>query len=678
MPAWTLRQSTNWRVVRLFVLALILFAGGAAALHLSIQLKQHADSMTRYVRVDAWGVQQLEYHTQLFRALVARHVAGDAAVTRKAMRQSLAKAKATIPLLKQGKDYEDFRLLIDIDGTAATVAQAFDRIDSILAQDKSVRGDLVTLQLVEEVLSSPTRRLHQLAIDLAHVRAELQDGDLANVQWLTGINRWMLIAFGPVLVVFIGFLISEIRSAKLAERTAIANEQETRYVAEHDQLTGLINRTKFTERVERLLQEIESDSQQFAVFLIDLARFKDVNDTLGHAIGDELLQKLANRLTEQLPGRATLARFGGDTFIVLLTDIHSMRVLEDFANFVLDEIQRPFEVEDLTLEVDASIGAAIFPTHGNQANGLIQRADIALNLAKRDKVGYAIYSPEEDVHSIRNLTLTGDLRQAIESGNLELAFQPKVCMRNRWITGLEVLARWPHPTHGYISPEEFVANAEQTGLILPMTNWVLNKALGHATEWRKAGHNLNIAVNLSARLLHNPAIIPTVSMLLKKWEYPAELLTLEITENALVVNPEQAMQVVKWFAELGMHVSIDDFGTGYSSLAYLKNLPVHELKIDKTFVFGLTSDESDRKIVKSVIAMAHDLELAVVAEGIEDMETLTALGRLDCDIGQGYLFGKPMARDDFERWLSESEWRRQTLGKNPDNRQIPSRRASGS
>jgi EAL domain-containing protein (putative c-di-GMP-specific phosphodiesterase class I) len=274
--------------------------------------------------------------------------------------------------------------------------------------------------------------------------------------------------------------------------------------------------------------------------------------------------------------------------------------------------------------------------------------------AKRFQTGFSKYWAEEDAHSVRNLTLTGDLRRAIEEGQLELAFQPKVSLATGAAIGAEVLCRWNRPDHGYVSPEEFIGHAEQSGLIFPLTEWVLRKAVETAAVWRALGWDLNIAVNLSARLLHHERILSLVTGPLAQWEYPPECLTLEITENALLVNPAHAMIVVSEFAGLGLNVSIDDFGTGYSSLSYLTTLNANELKIDKSFVLGMSRDENYTTVVRSVVRMAHDLNLKVVAEGIETDEVAAALRQFGCDTGQGYLFGKPMLADDFEHWLKSN------------------------
>lgn len=418
--------------------------------------------------------------------------------------------------------------------------------------------------------------------------------------------------------------------------------------ASHDALTDLPNRAKFAKTLEDALGSAKNTDGKVAVFLLDLNRFKDINDTLGHSVGDHLLQELSIRLADEMPKGATLARFGGDEFALLLADTPDEAAAENFGRSILETIWHPFWVDEVILDVGGSIGAAIFPEHGTTPDELLQHADIAMYKAKRQHTGYEVYSPEDDPHSLRSLTLTGDLRRAIDGGELELVFQPKFKMCNGGVMGAEVLARWNRTGHGQISPDEFINHAEQCGLIFPLTKWVLDNALAQASAWRQAGYDIEIAVNLSARLLHHAAIVPTVASLLRKWNYPANGLALEITENTILVDPTHAMETVAQLAHLGVKLSIDDFGTGYSSLSYLKKLAVHELKIDKSFVLGMVASRADCTIVNSVISLAHDLGLTVVAEGIETADTFTILAELGCDVAQGFYCGKPMSAEDFE------------------------------
>jgi diguanylate cyclase (GGDEF)-like protein/PAS domain S-box-containing protein len=429
------------------------------------------------------------------------------------------------------------------------------------------------------------------------------------------------------------------------------HEQELEYRADHDELTGLPNRTMFTRGLTVALVEAQETGAMVAVYLLDLDRFKEVNDTLGHAVGDRLLQDVAKRLLRFMPEGATLSRFGGDEFAMYLPYVLDIGQVEQFAGAIVNGLRQPFDVDQVSLEVGGSLGYALFPENGATTDILLQRADIAMYSAKRFQSGFSKYWAEDDAHSVRNLTLTGDLRRAIEEDELELAFQPKNDLATGTIMGAEVLCRWNRPEHGEVSPDEFIGHAEQSGLIFPLTRWVLGKAVETAAIWRELGWDLSIAVNLSARLLHHEEILSLVTSTLEQWEFPASRLTLEITENALLVNPAHAMIVIGELAALGVKVSIDDFGTGYSSLSYLTTLDASELKIDKSFVLGMSKEDNFKTVVKSVIAMAHDLDLRVVAEGIESEEIAAILRGFGCDIGQGFLFGKPMAAGDFEALL---------------------------
>ncbi|MPY74675.1 MAG: EAL domain-containing protein [Alphaproteobacteria bacterium] len=443
-------------------------------------------------------------------------------------------------------------------------------------------------------------------------------------------------------------------------------ERLLKHQAEHDALTGLPNRVKLSRDLSSDLATAATAQQNVAVFLLDLDGFKDVNDTLGHDFGDRLLQEISRRLSALMPQGSTLSRFGGDEFVFFVSPVDGVSEVEAFGRSVLDRLKQPIQVDSISLEITGSVGAAIYPYDGATAEELIQRADIAMYSAKRERSGYARYWAEGDIHSVRNLTLTGDLRQAIENDGLELAFQPKIDLKAAVAIGVEALCRWKHPVHGFVSPDEFIGHAEQSGLIMPLTQWVLDKAIETGAMWRECGRDLSVAVNLSARLLHHETIFEAVCEALEKWRYPADRLTLEVTETALLVNPAHAMEMIGRFSALGIKVSIDDFGTGYSSLSYLATLKADELKIDKSFVFGMLDDSNNGTIVKSVISMAHDLGLRVVAEGVETAEVMEALRLSGCDIGQGYFFGKPLSFAEFENWYGLSGWAAAAAQRNAD------------
>jgi diguanylate cyclase (GGDEF)-like protein len=440
-------------------------------------------------------------------------------------------------------------------------------------------------------------------------------------------------------------LIRDITERKLQQRVV-------EHQASHDALTDLPNRYLLGRRVEEALAAAERNGSTVAFLLLDLDRFKEINDALGHPVGDVLLQQIARRL--QLPLRAgdTIARQGGDEFAVLLpaTGLAEACLM---ARTLITALEEPFPVERLALRVDTSIGIAMYPEHGTDAADLMRRADVAMYLAKRSRRGVAVYEREDDAGNLRQLTLTGELRGALQTGQLVLHYQPKIDAATGRPLGAEALVRWKHPHHGDIPPEEFVALAEHSGLIRTLTRFVIRGALQQCAEWRRQGFELGVAVNLSARNLLDASLPAELRRMLEQMKLPARVLTLEITESVLMEDPERALRVVTELDLMGIEISIDDFGTGYSSLSYLKKLPAREIKIDKSFVTDMDRDADDALIVRSTIELAHNLGLRVVAEGIERPEVWAALRALGCDRGQGYLLGRPMPAEQLTGWLRD-------------------------
>lgn len=426
--------------------------------------------------------------------------------------------------------------------------------------------------------------------------------------------------------------------------------------ANHDALTGLPNRKMFYDRVQETIDSANTSNNPFAVLLLDLDRFKEVNDTLGHPTGDSLLQMIAEKLQAATPDTDMIARIGGDEFALLLPSAASVSDALHASRKILEVVCKPFELADLTLEVAGSVGVAMYPQHGANGAALIKCADVAMYVAKRDQSGVEVYDEEKDQNSVRFLTLTGDLRRAIEDEQLVLHYQPKICLKTNRIIAVEALIRWIHPEHGFIPPDDFIDKAEQTGVIGPMTEWVLNTAMKQAYVWSQRGQTIDMAVNISARLLNDYEIVGLVREGLKKYAIPPASLILEVTENALMDDPAKAMEVITALSELGARISIDDFGTGYSSLGYLKDLPADEMKIDKCFVQSVHEDKSNETIVRSTINLAHGLGLKVVAEGIESEDISVLLADMGCDVGQGYMFSKPLPIEQFEEWLTTSPW----------------------
>ena len=427
--------------------------------------------------------------------------------------------------------------------------------------------------------------------------------------------------------------------------------------ATHDALTGLPNRSFLQRRLEQEAQMAHESNIPAALLLLDLDRFKEVNDTLGHPVGDQLLQKIGHRLQSRLRPNDLIARLGGDEFAIVLPATDAAGAIRA-ARTLLSALDAPLLVNGHAFSIGGSIGIALTPEHGFDVTTLLRCADVAMYVAKRSQSGHAEYSPEVDQHSPRKLALMSELRQAIAEDGLLIHYQPKVSFSLGRMVGVEALVRWPHPEHGLITPVDFIPLAERTGLIGPLTRWVLERAVRQCRDWEQGGLIVNVAVNLSTHTLYDPKLLSTVTDLLQGYEVAPGQLTLEITESMLLDEPERAQIVLADLRALGVSIAIDDFGTGYSSLAYLKRLPVDEVKIDKAFVFGLggNADPTDAAIVRAVVAMAHPLQCEVVAEGVESAETWTFLQELGCDLAQGYYFSRPLPAAALEQWARTSCW----------------------
>jgi len=456
-----------------------------------------------------------------------------------------------------------------------------------------------------------------------------------------------------MVVVLTSFLYEEAQKseAALADRLRQAEmlNQALEHQAQHDLLTDLPNRSLLHHRLQQvMLCNRHLADRSAALLVIDLDRFKEVNDTFGHQHGDVLLQQIGDRLLGLFGADDVIARLGGDEFAVLLPEADTGRA-QRAAGRILAALDEPFSIGDYPVDVGGSIGIALAPEHGSDADVLLRRADVAMYVAKRAARGIAVYSPELDPHTPERLALGGELRRALEAGSdeLHLVYQPKLSLRSGRCVGVEALIRWRHPQRGLVQPDQFIPLAEQTGLIKPLSQWVLNTALEQAQRWSAVGLDIPIAVNLAMRDLHDPELPETVAALLQRWQVPPSRLMVEITENGLMAEPARALQTVTGLRTMGIRIAIDDFGTGYSSLAYLKRLPVDELKIDRSFVRELADDSDDLAIVRSTISLGHDLGLSVVAEGIEDALTWDLLQEHGCDVGQGYHLGRPMTANEI-------------------------------
>ncbi|HYO61569.1 MAG TPA: EAL domain-containing protein, partial [Actinomycetota bacterium] len=427
------------------------------------------------------------------------------------------------------------------------------------------------------------------------------------------------------------------RLVESLKRQAAENE----FQAQHDSLTGLFNRTMFHNRVTQALEQAGAD--MVGVLLMDLDRFKEINDTLGHPTGDSLLKETSFRLRRILGPDITIARLGGDEFAILLPRLRSLIGATDLAGNLVATLREPYELQDLSLDVSASIGISLSPQHGTDAETLMQRADVAMYIAKSSHSGFEIYDSDKDQYSPTRLALVAELRRAIDERQLVVWYQPKVDLGSGELIGAEALVRWNHPRHGMMPPDEFIGLAEHTGLIGPMTTYVLEEALQQCLAWRSAGYpDFKVAVNLSVKNLMDVDLPRQIQALLGTSRLASDALQLEITESSIMEDPERAIEVLTRLHEMGIGIAIDDFGTGYSSLAYLRRLPVDEMKIDRSFVRGMMSSENDAVIVRSVIDLGRNLGLVVVAEGIEDRESMERLEALGCTVGQGYFIARPM------------------------------------
>jgi len=439
--------------------------------------------------------------------------------------------------------------------------------------------------------------------------------------------------------------------ARLVEELRFEVDSKS-HQATHDTLTGLANRTLFLQRASQTLAE----SNGMAIALLDIDRFKDVNDTVGHAIGDRLLCEVSERLVRAVSGRATVARLGGDEFALVLPDVNDSEKATTMISEINAELGKPIEMDGLTFAVTTSVGIAIGPEHGDGVPMLLQRADIAMYQAKERRSGIEVYSVGRDQSMQRRLMLGGLLMQAIETGDqFSLMYQPIVDLSSGKVVRVEALARWQHPLHGWIPTPEFIEIAQQMGIISQISDYVLKEACATLAEWRSAGLDIGLDVNISGRELSDDELVERVARHLRANHLPGEALTIELTETEIMADLGRASSVLNHLSELGVRISIDDYGTGYSSLAYLHRLPVNELKIDRSFVTNLAEDPSNAIIVRSSIAMAHSLGLVVVAEGAEDQITIDMLAEAGCDSVQGYYLSWPQDPFKLTDWLLNGE-----------------------
>jgi diguanylate cyclase (GGDEF)-like protein len=433
-------------------------------------------------------------------------------------------------------------------------------------------------------------------------------------------------------------------------------ESQLEYQALHDNLTDLPNRIHLMQCIDGLIEDAAEDNSSFTLLLLDLDQFKEINDALGHDIGDLVLKTVGDRLVKRLRSTDIVARLGGDEFAILLPDA-KLDYAENVAQMIWEVIDQDIRVKEYTLYIGTSIGLAIYPQHGATSQILIQHADIAMYNAKHSSKNYAIYDNVLDLHSPERLSLVTDLRKAIDNGSLQLYYQPKLDLCSGKVKNVEALLRWNHPQRGFIPPYELITLAEHTGLIKPLTLWVLEEACKQCAQWNKRGIHLKIAVNLSVLNLQDPHLDKQIKHSIETAGIDASCLELEITESGMMADPEHAIKMLTQLNNMGIELSIDDYGTGFSSLAYLKQLPVNYLKIDKSFVMNMYSNDNDAVIVRSTIDLAHNLGLKVIAEGVESQDIWDILEMLRCDYLQGFFMCEPMPSADLEEWLSSTSYK---------------------
>jgi diguanylate cyclase (GGDEF)-like protein len=467
------------------------------------------------------------------------------------------------------------------------------------------------------------------------------------------LNDPVLIALSPVFVIVtqttpavLPGLLVPVFGVYLTNKLSLQKE----YQALHDGLTGLPNRTMFRTRLGEDLAKIKSGDRA-ALLLIDLDGFKEVNDTLGHATGDRLLQILGPRLLQLVRGEDVMARLGGDEFVAYVAHIDDEAATVDVAERIREAVSEPFDLDGVSLFIEASVGIAVYPDDGTTVGTLLRHADVAMYLAKQDRAGWARWSQERDVHSLSRLTVLSELRDAIHGEELVLHYQAKSEPTTGTVCGVEALVRWHHPERGLLYPVDFLALAERSGLIVDLTDRVLEDGVTQALRWEADGLRMPVAANLSVRNLDDPHLPERIAGLLSHLGARPDSLSLELTESMVMADPAGALRVLTPLSEMGVHISIDDFGTGYSSLAYLTQLPISEIKIDRSFMERILVSTNDAIVVRSTIDLAHDLGLTVVAEGVESEAVLAMLAGFGCDLVQGYFVQRPVPEAEFTTWF---------------------------
>lgn len=519
------------------------------------------------------------------------------------------------------------------------------------AVDAALHGDKHRSQTVIREKAIPAQKIIAVEIDNL-IKLEYAETERA---WNTAVAsyqsaRLLMISLG-IATTCLGLMI-----AFLVIRNAQRQEESLRHQAMFDRLTNLPNRALFADRIQQAILISQREKQSFAIVSLDLDRFKQINDALGHPVGDQVLQRVAEASRSCLRASDTFARMGGDEFTILLPNTPSLDGAQILAKKILTAIRKPMAVAGQSIEVSASLGIALFPQHGNSAELLLRNADAAMYEAKRTQAGYIVYNINLNQHAEDRVRLQGELRTAIDHNQLLLHYQPKIDFASGRISGVEALVRWQHPTRGLLFPDAFIDLAEHTGQIKALTMVVLRKALDQSEVWYKSGLNLTVAVNISSLSIQDPEFPQQLSDLLQGVNMPVSRLELEITETAVMTGTQQAVECIRQLNELGLQIAIDDFGTGYSSMSRLKELLVAQIKIDKSFVKDMAVNHNDAMIVRSTVELGHSLGMKVIAEGVEDQAAWDKLKALHCDSAQGYFMGRPISVDKFNAWLQESPW----------------------
>lgn len=444
-----------------------------------------------------------------------------------------------------------------------------------------------------------------------------------------------------------------ITNARDTSERALVQEQ-LRYQLLHDNLTDLPNRTLLLEILGDFIKKAAKAKQKLGLIVLDINRFRDINDTFGYIKGDRLLSDVACRLRQAVSDPGTIARLSGDEFAIVLP-IDNLETIAETLSALKTMLEEPFTIENHTLQIDASMGISLYPDHGNDPITLLRKADVAMFAAKRTHRQFAFYESEHDQNTAQRLELISDLRHAVLANEFTLYYQPKAQTRTGVIQCVEALIRWQHPAHGLIFPDRFIPLAEQSGFITALTMWTVERAMRQYKDWQASGIELEIAVNLSMWDLHDPTFPAKIAAMFAQYNVPTYRIRMEVTESAAMSDPDLTISVLKRLATLGINCSLDDFGTGYSSLTYIKRLPIDELKIDRSFIQHIIDTPADEAIVSSTITLAHSLGLQVVAEGVEDANTMELLDALGCDITQGYFLSRPLPPEDFVYWLEKRE-----------------------